>query len=149
MGLLCICITLVLLNITGSLYRHSANGKSQSFGAPLEGPGILRTCGLRGWCIQNKLVQTGSIREDHVWIVFGIDELQRQCLPPAYQSQYSPISKAAFGHSAGDDGQMLTEIYLEALLVNEVLADLVWEAWDAGGITEDVAASGRGWSEVE
>ena len=26
---------------------------------------------------------------------------------------------------------MLTEIYIEALLINEVLADQVWEAWDA------------------
>lgn len=38
---------------------------------------------------------------------------------------------------------MLTEKYLEALLVNAVRADVVWEAWDAGGITEAVAASGR------
>jgi hypothetical protein len=28
---------------------------------------------------------------------------------------------------------MLTEINIEALLVNEELADQVWEAWDAGG----------------
>ena len=27
---------------------------------------------------------------------------------------------------------MLTEIYIEALLVNEDLADQDWEAWDAG-----------------
>jgi len=27
---------------------------------------------------------------------------------------------------------MLTEAYIEALLVDEELADLVWEAWDAG-----------------
>jgi hypothetical protein len=27
---------------------------------------------------------------------------------------------------------MLTEIYIEALLVNEELADQVWEAWDKG-----------------
>jgi len=27
---------------------------------------------------------------------------------------------------------MLTEIYIEALLVDEELADQVWEAWDAG-----------------
>ena len=26
---------------------------------------------------------------------------------------------------------MLTEIYIEALLVDEELADQVWEAWDA------------------
>jgi len=29
---------------------------------------------------------------------------------------------------------MLTEIYIEALLVDEELADQVWEAWDAGEI---------------
>ena len=28
---------------------------------------------------------------------------------------------------------MLTEIYIEALLVDEELADQVWEAWDEGG----------------
>ena len=35
---------------------------------------------------------------------------------------------------------MLTEIYIEALLVDEELADLVWEAWDAGLIADDLAA---------
>ncbi len=34
---------------------------------------------------------------------------------------------------------MLTEIYVEALLVNEELADLVWEAWDKGEINNAVA----------
>jgi len=34
---------------------------------------------------------------------------------------------------------MLTEIYIEALLVDEELADQVWEAWDAGEI-DDCAA---------
>ena len=34
---------------------------------------------------------------------------------------------------------MLTEIYIEALLVDEELADQVWEAWDAGEI-DDVTA---------
>jgi len=29
---------------------------------------------------------------------------------------------------------MFTEIYIEALLVNEELTDQVWEAWDAGEI---------------
>jgi len=28
---------------------------------------------------------------------------------------------------------MLTEIYIEALLVDEELADQVWAAWDKGG----------------
>ncbi len=31
---------------------------------------------------------------------------------------------------------MLTELYLEALLVDEELADQVWEAWDAGEIDD-------------
>ena len=35
---------------------------------------------------------------------------------------------------------MLTEIYIEALLANEELADQVWEAWDAGLIPDEVAA---------
>ena len=35
---------------------------------------------------------------------------------------------------------MLTEIYIEALLVDEELADLVWEAWNAGLIPDEVAA---------
>jgi len=28
---------------------------------------------------------------------------------------------------------MLTEIYIEALLVDEELADQIWEAWDTRG----------------
>ncbi len=31
---------------------------------------------------------------------------------------------------------MLTEIYIEALLVDEEVADKVWEAWDAGEIDD-------------
>ena len=34
---------------------------------------------------------------------------------------------------------MLTEIYIEALLVNEELADQVWEAWDADEIDDQIA----------
>ncbi len=34
---------------------------------------------------------------------------------------------------------MLTEIYIEALLVDEDLADQVWEMWDAGEIDDAVA----------
>ena len=34
---------------------------------------------------------------------------------------------------------MLTEIHIEALLVDEELADQVWEAWDAGEIDDAVA----------
>ncbi len=33
---------------------------------------------------------------------------------------------------------MLTEIYIEALLVEE-LADQVWEAWDTGEIDDEMA----------
>jgi hypothetical protein len=31
---------------------------------------------------------------------------------------------------------MLTELYSEALLVDEEMADLVWEAWDMGVTTD-------------
>ena len=34
---------------------------------------------------------------------------------------------------------MLTEIYIEALLVDEERADQVWEAWDVGEIDNQVA----------
>ncbi len=34
---------------------------------------------------------------------------------------------------------MLTEAYIEALLVDEELADWVWEAWNIGIITDDLA----------
>lgn len=34
---------------------------------------------------------------------------------------------------------MLTEAYIEALLVDEDLADLVWEAWRAG-LIDDILA---------
>jgi hypothetical protein len=34
---------------------------------------------------------------------------------------------------------VLTEIYIEALLVDEDLADQVWEAWDAGETDDDAA----------
>ena len=38
---------------------------------------------------------------------------------------------------------MLIEVYIEALLVDEELADMVWEAWDRREIPDDVAA--RAW----
>ena len=34
---------------------------------------------------------------------------------------------------------MLTEIYIEALLVHEELADQVWEAWDAQTLNDETA----------
>ena len=38
----------------------------------------------------------------------------------------------------GED-HMLPELYIEALLVDEELADSVWEAWDAGLIPDEEA----------
>ena len=35
---------------------------------------------------------------------------------------------------------MLTEIYIEALLVDEEAADHVWKAWDKGNIDDRLAA---------
>ena len=34
---------------------------------------------------------------------------------------------------------MLTELYIDALVVDEELADLVWEAWDSGEIDDHSA----------
>ena len=34
---------------------------------------------------------------------------------------------------------MLTEVYIEALLVDEELADQVWKAWDAGKADDQIA----------
>ena len=34
---------------------------------------------------------------------------------------------------------MLTEIYIEALLVNEKLADQIWQAWDKEEIDDQTA----------
>jgi hypothetical protein len=34
---------------------------------------------------------------------------------------------------------MLTQIYIEALLVDEDLADQVWELWDRGVIDDELA----------
>jgi len=41
--------------------------------------------------------------------------------------------------SAGHPQAMLTEIYIEALLVDEELADQVWEAWSAREIDDQIA----------
>ncbi len=41
---------------------------------------------------------------------------------------------------------MLTETYIAALLVDEELADLVWEAWSTGVITDELAATA--WSTI-
>lgn len=34
---------------------------------------------------------------------------------------------------------MLTELYIEALLVDEEMADLMWEAWDARIVSDELA----------
>ncbi len=39
---------------------------------------------------------------------------------------------------------MLTRLYIEALLVDSVLADLVWEAWDNGKLNDVYAVSAYG-----
>ena len=44
---------------------------------------------------------------------------------------------------AGHPQAMLTETYIEALLVDEELADQVWEAWDNGEIDDEIAAWAR------
>ncbi len=36
---------------------------------------------------------------------------------------------------------MLTETYIEALLIDEELADQVWEAWDKGEIDDAIACT--------
>jgi hypothetical protein len=36
---------------------------------------------------------------------------------------------------------MLTELYIESLLVDEELADLVWEAWHDGEIDDETASA--------
>ena len=35
---------------------------------------------------------------------------------------------------------MFAEIYVEALLADEKTADMIWEHWDAGDITDQMAA---------
>ena len=35
---------------------------------------------------------------------------------------------------------MLAELFIEALLIDEELADLVWEAWDVGLIPNEMVA---------
>ncbi len=34
---------------------------------------------------------------------------------------------------------MLTKIYIEALQFDEELADMVWEAWDGGDVSDETA----------
>ena len=46
----------------------------------------------------------------------------------------------AAGNRTIQQWSMLTRIYVEALLVDSVLADQVWELWDAGLISDELAA---------
>ncbi len=46
----------------------------------------------------------------------------------------------AISPDCSDVTAMLTEIYIETLLVDEELADQVWEAWNKGGISDFSAA---------
>ncbi len=41
-------------------------------------------------------------------------------------------------HIARNTVPMLTHLYIEALLVDEELADEVWEAWDTGEIDDEI-----------
>jgi hypothetical protein len=41
---------------------------------------------------------------------------------------------------------MLIELYIEALLADKALADEVWHLWDAGEITDDMAAWAWAWA---
>ena len=54
-------------------------------------------------------------------------------------STIHPDSQAATSPQAVHPLAMLTEIYICALLVDEELADEVWEAWDMGEIDEKLA----------
>ncbi len=43
------------------------------------------------------------------------------------------------GHDFEPMTKPLSELYIEALIVDEDLADQVWEAWDKGEIDDQVA----------
>ena len=53
---------------------------------------------------------------------------------------FRPVIRLVLDHVFPNSSRMLTEIYIEALLVDEELADMVWELWDAGLIPDEVAA---------
>ena len=57
---------------------------------------------------------------------------------PLISAKYEYL-ELVVGYSVDDSEGMLTEIYIEALLVDEELADEVWEVWDAGEIDDAVA----------
>jgi hypothetical protein len=51
-----------------------------------------------------------------------------------------PVIRAGEMSRRNDNLPMLTNIYIEALLVDERLADQVWELWRTGLVSEDLAA---------
>lgn len=54
-------------------------------------------------------------------------------------AQKSPNLDSAINSFAGHASAMLTEVYIEALLVDEELADQVFEACEAGEIDDAIA----------
>jgi hypothetical protein len=67
-----------------------------------------------------------------------VDFLQKWPFQPLI-SMKCKYMKLELRPMAQDPQAMLTEIYIEALLVDEELADQVWEAWDQGEIDDQVA----------
>ena len=63
-----------------------------------------------------------------------------RCLDGTQFCKKSPLSGDAANPLSDHACLMLTAIYVEALLVDEDLADQVWELWIAGLIPDDVAA---------
>jgi hypothetical protein len=52
----------------------------------------------------------------------------------------TPFSGVAMAIPSIKTQRMLAELYVEALLADEALADEVWALWDAGLISDEVAA---------
>ncbi len=98
-----------------------------------------------GWRAGNALpVRLGDICVDHRVMTLagkafaeGVRvETDILCiLRQVFVLQLTIVFKQAVVH--GPKLAMLTEIYVEALLVDEELADQVWEAWDAGGVYDE------------
>lgn len=55
-------------------------------------------------------------------------------------AQIAHIRRVQVSPWAAQSQAMLTESYIEALLVDPEAADAVWEAWDAGLIPDELAA---------
>ena len=55
-------------------------------------------------------------------------------------SKNRPVSNGAIYRRPNHACPMLTELYIEALVVDKELADQVWELWDKGMIPDDLAA---------